>query len=74
MKPDPRLIEAISKSDYKNNLVTYLEQLKDLVADVREGKHTSETRTAVIEIIDKHILSKIRVRSNKVDKNVDDFH
>lgn len=70
---DPKLIKAIAKSDYKANLVKYLEQLKDEVADIRKGKYTVETRNAVIEVIDTLLLDKLRVSTGSVDKDVDDW-
>ena len=70
---DPKLIKAIAKSDYKTNLVKYLEQVKDEVADIRKGSYTTETRSAVIEVIDKLILDKLRVSTGGVDKEIDDW-
>ncbi len=70
---DPKLISALSKSDYKKNLVIYLEQVKNEVADIRKGNYSTETRGAVIEVIDKLILNKIKVKSGRVNKSIDDF-
>ncbi len=70
---DPKLLRAISKSDYKVNLVIYLEQVKDEVADIRKGDYSNETRKAVVAIIDDLILAKLRVNSQSVDKEIDDY-
>ncbi len=71
---DPKLLKGISKSDHKANLVKYLEQVKDFVADIRNGEYTNETRKAVVDAIDNLILAKLRVNSQTVDKNDDDWH
>lgn len=70
---DPKLLRAISKSDHKINLVKYLEQVKDELADIRKGDYTNETRKAAIDIIDKLLLDKLRVSSQNVDKEIDDY-
>ncbi len=74
---DPTLLKAVARSDYKNNLVNYLEQLKAEIADVRVGTYSLETRQAVIKIVDDMILNKIRVVNGPVDKKptdpIDDY-
>lgn len=70
---DPKLVEAVSRSDYKGNLVKYLEQVKSEIADVRVGTYTSETRIATIQIIDDLILGKIRTMSGELSRNDDEY-
>lgn len=69
---DPKLAEAIAKSDFKGNLFTFLKQVKDEVADIRNGEYTYETRKAVIEVIDNLIINKIRPLKEMSEKKVDD--
>ena len=57
---DPRLLESISKSDFKNNLVEYLKQVQNEIADVRVGDYSTETRKAVIELLNTLVINKIR--------------
>lgn len=70
---DPKLIEAVAKSDYKENLVRYLEQVKTEVADIRNGNIPNDVRIATIQVIDQFILEKIRVMSGEVRKDIDDY-
>lgn len=70
---DPKLIEAVSRSDYKGNLIKYLEQVKAEIADVRVGTHSSETRIAVIQIIDDLILGKIRTMTGELSRDDDEY-
>jgi len=71
---ETKLLKGISKSDHKVNLVKYLEQVKDELADIRKGSYTNETRKAAIDIIDKLLLDKLRINSQTVDKEIDDYH
>lgn len=70
---DPNLIKAIAKSDYKDNLVKYLEQMKSEIADVRNGDYSMDVRKAVIDFIDKLLIDKLRISTSKQDKEVDDY-
>lgn len=70
---DPKLLEAVSRSDYKGNLIKYLEQVKAEVADVRVGAHSNETRIATIKLIDDLIIGKIRTMTGEVSRNEDEY-
>lgn len=73
MAIDPKLAEAIAKSDFKELLFPYLAQVKNEVADIRVGTYTVETRNAVIEVIDNLIINKIRpLKAPKVDDKAPD--
>lgn len=70
---DPKLIEAVAKSDYKENLVRYLEQVKSEVADIRNGSIPNDVRLATIGVLDEFILKKLRVMSGEIKKEVDEY-
>lgn len=71
---DPKLAEAIAKSDFKDLLFPFLKQVKDEIADIRNGDYTHETRKAVIDVIDNMIINKIRPLSGskKEEKTPDE--
>lgn len=71
---DPKLAEAIAKSDFKGLLFEYLKQVKNEIADIRNGDYTYETRKATTEIIDNMIINKIRPlrEINKGEKKPDE--
>lgn len=69
---DPTITEAIAKSDFKNLLFKLLEQVKNEVADIRNGEYSYETRKAVIDTIDNLIVNKIRPMKQQIEKKPDD--
>jgi len=53
------LLRGISKSDYAKNLVVYLRQLENHVADIRNGDFSNETRKQTIDVIEELLVRKI---------------
>lgn len=67
------LLQGIAKSDYRKNLVAYLKQVQDHVADIRNGNYTNETRVATIETIQKLLVDKLHTMSGVVNKDKDNY-
>jgi hypothetical protein len=60
-------LEALIKSGHENNLRGVLEELKEEIADVRNGEWTVEERLCAIRFIDQKILDKIIPYRTKTD-------
>ena len=58
------LIKEISNSGYKETILTLLDEVKNYIADARNGDYTTETRKASIEAIDRVLYNKIKSVSN----------
>ena len=67
------LLQGIARSDYKNNLVTYLKEVQAYVADIRNGTYTNETRLATVDAIERLLIGQLKVLSGEVKSNLDDY-
>lgn len=67
------LLQGIARSDYKNNLVTYLKEVQAHLADIRNGSWTNETRLAAVGAIESLLIEKLRVLSGEKSNNTDDY-
>lgn len=56
---DNTVLEIIAKSPYKDDLVTYLKQLQDYVADVRNGEYDPKTRLQTVDVIEHQLVQKL---------------
>jgi len=60
------LIRFIAENDVtRKNVVTYLKQVQDEIADVRQGDYSKETRLQSIQVIEDLIIKKLSVLSRK---------
>ena len=60
------LIKFIAENEpTRKNVVTYLRQVQDFVADVRNGDYSKETRLQTCEVIEDLLIKKLSVLSNK---------
>jgi hypothetical protein len=67
------LLKGIANSDYRNNLVAYLKGVQNYVADIRNGDFSNETRKATVDVIEKMILSKLNMLSDRPESNSDSY-
>jgi hypothetical protein len=60
------LIKFIAESEpLRKNVVTYMRQVQDEVADVRNGNYPMETRLQTVAVIEDLIIKKLSVLSRK---------
>lgn len=60
------LIRFIAENDVtRKNVVTYLKQVQDEIADVRQGDYSKETRLQSIQVIEDLLIKKLNVLSRK---------
>ena len=58
------LIRTIAENEpLRKNVVTYLKQVQDEIADVRQGDYTAEARLCAVNLIDTLIIKKLNVLS-----------
>ena len=53
------VLEIIAKSPYKDDLVTYLRELQDYVADVRNGEYDPQTRIQTVDVIERELVQRL---------------
>ena len=53
------VLEIIAKSPYKDNLLEYLRDLQDYVADVRNGDYDPQTRLQTVEVLERQLIQKL---------------
>ena len=58
------LIRTIAENEpLRKNVVAYLKQVQDEIADVRQGDYTAEARLCAVNLIDTLIIKKLNVLS-----------
>jgi hypothetical protein len=58
------LIRFIAENDVtRKNVVAYLKQVQDEIADVRRGDYSTETRLQSIQVIEDLLIKKLNVLS-----------
>ena len=64
------LIRFIAENDVtRKNVVAYLKQVQDEIADVRQGDYSKETRLQSIEVIETLLIKKLNAMSNRGNKD-----
>lgn len=60
------LIKFIAENEpLKKNVVAYMRQVQDEIADVRNGTYSIETRLQSVTVIEEFIIKKLSVLSRK---------
>lgn len=63
----------MAQSDYRKNLVTYLKEVQNHVADIRNGTYDNETRKATVDVIQKLLIDKLHTLSGETSKDNDSW-
>ena len=64
------LIKFIAENDVtRKNVVAYLKEVQNYVADVRNGDYTKETRLQTVNVIEDLLIKKLNVLSRKNNGN-----
>lgn len=71
-------LKSLAKGRAGKNLIEVLEGIQAKVADIRTPmaitEHQNEIRLGVIQILDEHIISKLKIYSNEMNPtNPNDF-
>lgn len=67
------LLKGIAVSDYKENLIKYLKEVQQNIADIRNGNYSNEARIVAIDAIERHIIGQIRVLSGEQTNSIDNW-
>ena len=67
------LIKFIAESEpLRKNVVQYMRQVQDEIADVRNGSYPMETRLQTVAVIEDLIIKKLNVLSRKNNGEVEE--